>query len=239
MSKIVLEDFNEGNGYYKVNLAYLNKEQVEEIETLISTWKPTDEDIKSCIQMCLTDANEHRFKDYGTNLKDCLAWLEKQGQEKHLSEPIKDYQGSFTCWNNAHDFRPKHLQRCICYDKYMGGVYCYVYDDISKYWCTQTTEEHDSDGDNHICDYADYRITLWMPLPNTSFYHSKSRFDKQREQKSTWSEEDERNLKCIMKITKEKAFADYDIDEDNNILGIYGILENWMKSLKQRIEKQQ
>lgn len=80
MSKIVLEDFNEGNGYYKVNLAYLNMEQVEEIETLVSTWKPTDEDIKSCIQMCLTDANEHKFKDYGTNLKDCLAWLEKQGQ---------------------------------------------------------------------------------------------------------------------------------------------------------------
>lgn len=82
MSKIVLEDFNEGNGYYKVNLAYLNMEQVEEIETLVSTWKPTDEDIKSCIQMCLTDANEHKFKDYGTNLKDCLAWLEKQGEQK-------------------------------------------------------------------------------------------------------------------------------------------------------------
>lgn len=111
-----------------------------------------------------------------------IAWLEKQGQEKHLSEPIKDYQGSFTCWNNAHDFRPKHLQRCICYDKYMVGVYCYVYDDISKYWCTQTTEEHDPDGDNHISDYADYRITLWMPLPDTSFYPSKSWLEKQGEQ---------------------------------------------------------
>lgn len=108
-----------------------------------------------------------------------LAWLEKQEQEKHLSEPIKDYQGCFTCWNNAHDFKPKHLQRCICYDKYMNGVYCYVYDDISKYWCTQTTEEHDPDGDNHICDYADYRVTVWMPLPNTSFYPSKSWLEKQ------------------------------------------------------------
>ena len=82
MSKIVLEDFNEGNGYYKVNLAYLNKKQVEEIEALVSTWSPSDEDIKSCIQMCLIDANEQRFKDYGTNLKDCLAWLEKQGEKK-------------------------------------------------------------------------------------------------------------------------------------------------------------
>lgn len=82
MSKIVLEDFNEGDGYYKVNLAYLNKEQVEEIENLIEKWNPTDEDIKSCIGMCLTDANEQRFKDYNTSLKDCLAWLEKQGEQK-------------------------------------------------------------------------------------------------------------------------------------------------------------
>lgn len=81
MSKIVLEDFNEGNGYYKVNLAYLSKEQVEEIEALVSKWNPTDEDIKNCIGMCLTDVNEQRFKDYGTNLKDCLAWLEKQGKQ--------------------------------------------------------------------------------------------------------------------------------------------------------------
>ena len=49
-----------------------------------------------------------------------------------------------------------------------------------------------------------------------------------------WSEEDERNLNCIMKIIKEKAFADYDVDENNNMLGIYGMLESWLKLLKQR-----
>ena len=86
MSKIVLEDFNEGNGYYKVNLAYLSKEQVEEIEALVSKWNPTDEDIKSCIGVCLTDANEQRFKDYGTSLKDCLAWLEKQVSPKIVAD---------------------------------------------------------------------------------------------------------------------------------------------------------
>lgn len=37
---IVLEDFNEGDGFYKVNLAYLNKEQVEEIESLVKKWNP-------------------------------------------------------------------------------------------------------------------------------------------------------------------------------------------------------
>ena len=39
--------------------------------------------------MCLTDANEQRFKDYNTSLKDCLAWLEMQGgqEEPQVAEP--------------------------------------------------------------------------------------------------------------------------------------------------------
>ena len=35
---IVLEDFNGGEGYYKVHLDYLNKEQIEEIEGLVEKW---------------------------------------------------------------------------------------------------------------------------------------------------------------------------------------------------------
>ena len=53
---IVLEDFNEGDGFYKVNLAYLNKKQVEEIEKMIKTWnkdiKTSNNDIINCIGMC-------------------------------------------------------------------------------------------------------------------------------------------------------------------------------------------
>lgn len=67
-------------------------------------------------------------------------------------------------WNDAKVKRPQHLQRCLVYDKFMVGIYCYVYDDISKYWCTQKTEEHDPDGDNHISDYADYQVTEWASL---------------------------------------------------------------------------
>lgn len=92
MGKIVLEDFYEGNGHYKVNLAYLNKEQVKEIESLVSKWKPTDEYIKSCIEMCLTDANEQRFKDYGTNLKDCLDWLEKRSNTSNKSTDTQEVE---------------------------------------------------------------------------------------------------------------------------------------------------
>lgn len=36
---IIYEDFNEGDGYYKVNLAYLSKSQVELIENLVSSWQ--------------------------------------------------------------------------------------------------------------------------------------------------------------------------------------------------------
>lgn len=68
-------------------------------------------------------------------------------------------------FNRAREKRPKHLQRCLCWDKFELGYRCYVYDDISKYWCTQSTYEYDPDGDNHIVDYADYQVTFWAELP--------------------------------------------------------------------------
>ena len=36
---IVYEDFNEGDGFYKVNLAYLSKSQVKLIEDLVASWQ--------------------------------------------------------------------------------------------------------------------------------------------------------------------------------------------------------
>ena len=67
-------------------------------------------------------------------------------------------------FNDARVKRPKHLERCLCYDTFEKGYRCYVYDDISKYWCTQTTLEHDQDGDNHVVDYADNQVTKWTSL---------------------------------------------------------------------------
>lgn len=66
---------------------------------------------------------------------------------------------------DAKTLRPEHLQRCLCWDSFEKGYRCYVYDDISKYWCTQETTEHDPNGDNHVSDYADNRITHWSHLP--------------------------------------------------------------------------
>ena len=85
---IVMEDFNGGEGFYKLHLDYLSKKQVEEVEEMVRTWnkesKTSNENIKNCVEMCLTDANEQRFEDFGTTLKDCLAWLKKQGENKKL-----------------------------------------------------------------------------------------------------------------------------------------------------------
>lgn len=95
---IVLEDFNGGEGFYKLHLDYLNKKQVEEVEEMVKIWNDglnaSNENIKACIGMCLTDINEQRFKDYGTNLKECLAWLEKQGEKiipKNVDEAALQY----------------------------------------------------------------------------------------------------------------------------------------------------
>lgn len=56
----------------------------EALQTLIPELKESeDERMKRCIGMCLTDATEQRFEDFNTTLKDCLAWIEKQGEQNH------------------------------------------------------------------------------------------------------------------------------------------------------------
>ena len=66
------------------NMDLFIEEEVEEIEETVRTrtWNTDENMIKACIGMCLTDASEQRFRNYNTNLKDCLAWLEKQGKQK-------------------------------------------------------------------------------------------------------------------------------------------------------------
>lgn len=88
---VLLKDFSEGDGFYKVNLAYLTKEQVEEIENIVKKWNPElveseDEKIKRCIEICLlADANEQRFKDCDTTIKDCLDWIENQSETVEIN----------------------------------------------------------------------------------------------------------------------------------------------------------
>ena len=87
---IVLEDLNEGDGFYKVNLAYLSKEQVEEIESLVKKWNPESEDER--IRKELIKLLRNLFNNYSYFIKDpfyteCIAWLEKQREQKTANEP--------------------------------------------------------------------------------------------------------------------------------------------------------
>ena len=82
-----------------------------------------------------------------------------------IAELEKGKKGFELVFLNPKLQRPEHLERCLCWDSFEKGYRCYVYDDISKYWCTQATTEHDPNGDNHVSDYADNRITHWSHLP--------------------------------------------------------------------------
>lgn len=75
--------------------AYYNstclRNTLEAIENIFPEIKEEmNEKIKACIKMCLTDANEQRFKDYNTTLKDCLEWFENKNSHKldNVVKPI-------------------------------------------------------------------------------------------------------------------------------------------------------
>lgn len=231
MGKIVLENFNEGNGYYKVNLAYLSKEQVEEIETLVSKWKPSDEDIKSCIGMCLSDANEQRFKDYGTNLKDCLAWLEKQGEQKSKNESTD------TC--DSLIIKSKEFPAS---EKRDFGYFSESADKIEPKF---HEGEWITNGDSTWSEEDYNRITsikyLLHELDNHNF---DDWFDslkcKPQYIKPSWSEEDERICQCLIEDQEESLdnvrndkYGHSEIISD--LKEMYGERIDWLKSIKERI----
>lgn len=72
---IVMEDFNDGNSFYKVNLAYLNKEQVEEIEELVKRWnlQPKGNEDESIINDLLDYFDEDKCLKHEVN--DIVKWL--------------------------------------------------------------------------------------------------------------------------------------------------------------------
>ena len=111
---IVSEDFNEGDGFYKVNLAYLSQEQVEEIENIVKKWntkiKESEDDR---VRKLLIDYLKERRSCYFKERKSCghqyllrydhwINWLEKQGEqnptwseydEVMLHSIISDFKG--------------------------------------------------------------------------------------------------------------------------------------------------
>ena len=152
---IVLEDFNGGEGFYKLNLAYLNKKQVEEVEEMVREWNnepsTSEEDIKDCIGLCLTDADEQRFKNYHTNLRDCLAWLEKQGEQKTTDVELRFKVGDWVVNKYGYVWHVDSFDKKNCQVSNGEGDDCYF--KISKQdefhlW----TIDDAKDGDVLVCD---------------------------------------------------------------------------------------
>ena len=84
---IVREDFTQGDGWYKVNLDYLSKAQVEEIEQLVEKWNPKevseDEKIKKAILIYLDwlDGKKDYLPKGDYTIKDMILWLEQQAKQ--------------------------------------------------------------------------------------------------------------------------------------------------------------
>lgn len=47
-----------------------------------------DERIKSCIKTCLANASKQVFDNYNISFSDCLTWLEKQKEQKPITQPV-------------------------------------------------------------------------------------------------------------------------------------------------------
>ena len=73
----------------------LTKKQMEIVCPQLA--ESEDERIMQCIEVALTDVDEQRFKDFGTTLKECLAYLEKQKEQKPAERSEEDEKMLSAC----------------------------------------------------------------------------------------------------------------------------------------------
>ena len=83
---IVFKNFNDGNGFYRVQIDYLNKDQVEAIECLVEAWNKenkelkqinkevksrlmTEQEVSDWLCQCPEECREFKYKDCLTVLK--------------------------------------------------------------------------------------------------------------------------------------------------------------------------
>ena len=96
MKKIVLENFDEGNDNYKINLFYLNREQVEEIKDIVSKWNHTEDE--KMIRRIIEALQRYMPTDELWEEQEMVAWLEKQDKHKdyYTKQELYDMGFSFT-----------------------------------------------------------------------------------------------------------------------------------------------
>lgn len=90
----------------------------EAIKVLIPELSESDDErIRKCIGMALTDVEEQRFMDYGTSLKDCLSWLEKQKEHQFFSDAPKEKSVGGDFYSSHKDMDLDEIAQ-----KYVDGV---------------------------------------------------------------------------------------------------------------------
>ncbi len=229
---IVLEDFNGGEG-------------------MVRTWnkelKASDENIiKACIGMCLTDANEQRFKDYGTNLKDCLAWLEKQKVidtdllRKEIEKRMRNCDVVFERDYETYDPDTYYQAKAVAYQEILSFI-----DSLQQ-------EQQEVDGLEKQKEQkpVDYEAELKKCKDNPLYFYDKYVSIKQ---KSEWSEEDIKKIRSeeYTKGFNDAAFGgklkEWSVEDEDRIRQIERIaqqagctqklqeeIHDWLKSLRPR-----
>lgn len=125
---IVCEDFREGDGYYKVNLAYLSKSQVELIENLVASWQnPTN----STVKWSEEDENTR---------KKIIKFLKEQnyfdGKVNEFKEPYKKEYDWLKSLRPQSQWKPSDEQMKALWEVYKGGeeqaALASLYSDLKK-----------------------------------------------------------------------------------------------------------
>lgn len=152
---IVFEEFNGGEGFYRIQIDYLSKKQVEELEEIIKDWnkqekqKPIDNDapkFKVGDWVVTNDDEVHQVKEitnYGyTGILDNNRYLSSSWTDMYHLWTIKDTKVGDILINGSNIFIIHYL-----HDKYIVSS-CHVnindgkfYNDSDKHFCIGSTDE--------------------------------------------------------------------------------------------------
>ena len=147
MSKIVLKDFKEGDGYHKINLAYLNKEQVEEIKDIVSKWNHTEDE--EMIRRIIEALQRYMPTDELWEEQEMVAWLEKQDKRKDYYTKQELYDMGFSFTLNGDIVTPDKMVEDM--KKYLSWKEKQSEQKVSEYDVVKTIKERIIEHfDNHL-----------------------------------------------------------------------------------------
>lgn len=188
------------------------------LEDILPTLTESNDDrIRKCIRMALTDVDEQRFKDFGTSLADCLAYIEKQKEQPPTVNDIAAaYQ--FGLAEGRKEQKPvegcedekikKALLRC-CDDWEKGQFGCMAKEDVPaiRAYLEKHKEKQPArwlDGDMSAAredliaccrDWERGERTTLLPIVATRARY----FLEHLQQPAEWSEEDEKHVASLLK----------------------------------------